>query len=80
MLKHLLTMFYGKDSDHDKYFFDPLIYNWYETKIYKEICKTLDLKLEKYKLSSLKRLIKKEIRNNNEFIVIKKKLKHDYID
>ena len=80
MLNYFYNYSYGEQSDHKKYFFDPIDYKWEKTNIYKEICNCLELKLEKYNLYSIKRLINKEIRNNNDFIEIKKKLNQDYID
>lgn len=80
MLEHLYNYIYGTPIDHNKYFFDPKDYKWDKTKIYKEICQCFELKLVRHNLYAIKRLINKEIQNNNDFIDIKKKLNQDYID
>lgn len=80
MLDYMYKYIYGRKVDHTKYFFDPIDYKWDKTKIYKEICDCLNLKLEKYNLFTIKRLINKEIQCNNDFIDIKKKLNQNYID
>ena len=80
MINYLKQLFYGKVQDHSTYFLDPVDYKWEDSKIYKEICEVLDIKVAKYDLNKVAKLLEKERNYNNDFMDIKKKLNQNYIE
>lgn len=80
MFRTIYNYFSGSEQDHINYFEELKEIKWDELKIYKELCKTMELAPRKYNLNHLYRLVEKEKTLVNDFMDIKKSKNENYLD